>query len=152
RRPAPRRGRTPACGDCSDARLDRQCLGLETPRTDTQSPRRRRRCSFVERDVVTVLDSADPAAYGRQCRHGRRRTVMAQEARDLRPVILVVDDDEGLRESFRLILDDEYNLLEAPDGARALDILRSTHVDLVLLDVRLPGMGGVEVLERLKAI
>ncbi|PYM15836.1 MAG: sigma-54-dependent Fis family transcriptional regulator [Candidatus Rokuibacteriota bacterium] len=70
----------------------------------------------------------------------------------MRPVILVVDDDEGLRESFRLILDDDYELLEAPDGARALDVIRATHVDLVLLDVRLPGMDGVEVLERLKAI
>ena len=80
------------------------------------------------------------------------RTVIPHDVRGLRPVILVVDDDEGLRESFRLILDDDYELLEAPDGARALDVIRATHVDLVLLDVRLPGMDGVEVLERLKAI
>ena len=72
--------------------------------------------------------------------------------RGVRPVILVVDDDEGLRESFRLILDDDYEILEATDGPRALDVVRSAHVDLVLLDIRLPGMDGVEVLERLKAI
>ena len=70
----------------------------------------------------------------------------------LRPVVLVVDDDPGLRESFRLILDDDYEVLEAPDGPRALDIVRTAQVDLVLLDLRLPGMDGIEVLERLKAL
>jgi DNA-binding NtrC family response regulator len=70
----------------------------------------------------------------------------------LRPVVLVVDDDPGLRESFRLILEDDYELLEAPDGPTALEVLRTTHVDLVLLDIRLPGADGIEVLERIKAL
>jgi DNA-binding NtrC family response regulator len=73
-------------------------------------------------------------------------------SRALRPVILVVDDEPGLRESFRLILDDEYEVIDVPDGAAALDVLRSSQVDLVLLDIRLPGMDGIEVLERIKAI
>src|SRR6266850_2761886 len=69
-----------------------------------------------------------------------------------RPVILVVDDDPGVRESFRLILDDDYEVIDVPDGARALEIVRSSQVDLVLLDIRLTGMDGIEVLERIKAI
>src|SRR5256712_14208390 len=69
-----------------------------------------------------------------------------------RPVILVVDDDPGVRESFRLILEDHYDVLDVPDGPQALDIVRSAQVDLVLLDIRLPGMDGIEVLERVKAI
>src|SRR5205807_4641403 len=69
-----------------------------------------------------------------------------------RPVILVVDDDPGVRESFRLILEDHYDVLDVPDGPRALDVVRSAHVDLVLLDIRLPGMDGIEVLERIKAL
>jgi len=73
-------------------------------------------------------------------------------SRALRPVILVVDDEPGLRESFRLILDDEYEVIDVPDGPAALDVLRSTQVDVVLLDIRLPGMDGIEVLERIKAI
>src|SRR5436309_12828592 len=73
-------------------------------------------------------------------------------SRALRPVILVVDDEPGLRESFRLILDDEYEVVDVPDGGAALDVLRSSQVDLVLLDIRLPGMDGIEVLERIKAI
>ena len=73
-------------------------------------------------------------------------------SRALRPVILVVDDEPGLRESFRLILDDEYEVIDVPDGPSALDMLRSSQVDLVLLDIRLPGMDGIEVLERIKAL
>ncbi|HEV8614101.1 MAG TPA: sigma-54 dependent transcriptional regulator [Methylomirabilota bacterium] len=70
----------------------------------------------------------------------------------IRPIILVVDDDAGLRESFRLILDDDYEVIDVPDGARALEVIRSSQVDLVLLDIRMPGMDGIEVLERIKAI
>jgi DNA-binding NtrC family response regulator len=73
-------------------------------------------------------------------------------SRGLRPVILVVDDEPGLRESFRLILDDEYEVIDVPDGPAALDVLRSSQIDLVLLDIRLPGMDGIEVLERIKAL
>jgi len=75
----------------------------------------------------------------------------AEATRLLRPTILVVDDDPGLRESFRLILEEDYELLEAPDGRSALDMVQSRQVDLVLLDIRLPEMDGIEVLERIKA-
>jgi two-component system response regulator AtoC len=67
-------------------------------------------------------------------------------------VILVVDDDPGIREAFRLVLEEEYELIEAADGPQALRIVQTSPVDLVLLDVRLPGMDGIEVLERIKAI
>src|SRR6266571_716784 len=69
-----------------------------------------------------------------------------------RPVILVVDDDPGVRESFRLILEDHYHVVDVPDGPSALEVVRASPVDLVLLDIRLPGMDGIEVLERIKAI
>jgi two-component system response regulator AtoC len=69
-----------------------------------------------------------------------------------RPVVLVVDDDPGIREAFRLVLEDQYDLLEAEDGPRALEHVQRSAVDLVLLDVRLPGMDGIEVLERIKAL
>jgi len=69
-----------------------------------------------------------------------------------RPVILVVDDDPGVRESFRLILEDHYDVVDVPDGPSALDVVRTSPMDLVLLDIRLPGMDGIEVLERIKAI
>ncbi len=70
----------------------------------------------------------------------------------MRPVVLIVDDDAGLRESFRLILEDGYELVEAADGRQALEIVRHREIDLVLLDIRLPEMDGIEVLERIKAM
>jgi two-component system response regulator AtoC len=75
-----------------------------------------------------------------------------ETARGIRPTILVVDDDPGVRDSFRLILEDEYEVLDVPDGMQALELLRSCQVDLVLLDVRLPGMDGLQVLEQIKAL
>ena len=69
-----------------------------------------------------------------------------------RSAILVVDDDPGVRDSFRLILEDEYDVLEVPDGAQALEILRTCPVDLVLLDIRLPGIDGLQVLERIRVL
>ena len=69
----------------------------------------------------------------------------------LRPVILVVDDEPNVRESFRLVLEDAYDVIDAPDGGRALDVVRTSPVDVVLLDIRLPEMDGIEVLERIKA-
>ena len=74
------------------------------------------------------------------------------EGSKIRPLVLVVDDDVGLRESLRVILENDYEVLEVPDGAEALEVVRSFQVDLVLLDIRLPGMDGIAVLERLKAL
>src|SRR6266511_4038615 len=69
-----------------------------------------------------------------------------------RPAVLVVDDDPGVRESFRLILEDHYDVVDVPDGPSALEVVRASQVDLVLLDIRMTGMDGIEVLERIKAI
>jgi DNA-binding NtrC family response regulator len=80
------------------------------------------------------------------------RALGSDGARAARPVVLVVDDDGGLRESFRLILEEEFEMLEAEDGPSALGLLGSTQVDVVLLDIRLPHMDGIEVLERIRGI
>jgi DNA-binding NtrC family response regulator len=81
---------------------------------------------------------------------------MSQESlearRDVRSTVLVVDDDAGLREASRLILEDEFDVLDAADGPQGLDLLRRSAVDVVLLDVRLPGMDGLEVLRHIKAL
>jgi len=75
-----------------------------------------------------------------------------EAALNARSVVLVVDDDAGLRESCRLILEDDFEVLDAPDGSQGLDLLRRTAVDVVLLDIRLPGMDGLEVLRQIKAL
>ena len=76
---------------------------------------------------------------------------MTRDAR-LRPVILVVDDEANARESFRLVLEDAYDVIDVSDGQHALEAVRAFQVDLVLLDIQLPEMDGIEVLERIKAI
>jgi DNA-binding NtrC family response regulator len=75
-----------------------------------------------------------------------------EAARDVRSIVLVIDDDEGLRESCRLILEDEFDVLDAPDAHKGIEILRRHEVDVVLLDVRLPGMDGLEALQHIKAL
>lgn len=67
-----------------------------------------------------------------------------------RYVILIVDDEPVVRELFRRVLETDYVILEAPNGPAALKLLRSRQVDLVLLDVLLPGMDGIEILSRLR--
>jgi DNA-binding NtrC family response regulator len=71
---------------------------------------------------------------------------------DPRPVVLVVDDEPGVRASVKMVLDGVCIVLEASDGPAALEAVRSGDVDVCLLDVRLPGMEGIEVLERLKRL
>ncbi|MGA9753309.1 MAG: sigma-54 dependent transcriptional regulator [Acidobacteriota bacterium] len=66
--------------------------------------------------------------------------------------ILVVDDEEGIRNTLRQILEDEgYDVEEAGTGESALGLLESRDYEVVLLDVWLPGIDGLQVLERLKA-
>ena len=65
--------------------------------------------------------------------------------------ILVVDDEESLREMLKEFLEGEGMLVElAQNGREALEKLRSLSLDLILLDLRMPGMSGIEVLQEIK--
>lgn len=65
--------------------------------------------------------------------------------------ILVVDDERGIRTSVRGILEDEgFTVLEAEDGSQALEVLRRTTPDLVLLDIWMPNVDGLELLAELQ--
>jgi len=64
--------------------------------------------------------------------------------------VLVVDDDEGSRDSLKAILEDEYEVCEVDGGREALDIFLEMKPDLVFLDNIMPDIGGIEVLERMK--
>jgi two-component system, NtrC family, response regulator AtoC len=64
-----------------------------------------------------------------------------------RKTVLVVDDDEGMRETLTAILRREYRVLRAATGEAALQMMEKEDIDLMLLDVRLPGISGFEVLK-----
>ncbi len=67
------------------------------------------------------------------------------------PRILIVDDEPGIRESLAGILEDEgYATLAAPSGEQALELLRNEPVEGILLDVWMPGMDGLSVLEAIQ--
>jgi putative two-component system response regulator len=66
------------------------------------------------------------------------------------PTILVCDDDPSLRELVRAVLGPRYRFIEAADGAEALTLVREERPDLVVLDVMLPGLSGIEVLGQIR--
>jgi len=65
--------------------------------------------------------------------------------------ILVIDDEAGPRESLRMILKDRHRVRTAENGPQGLEMIRQQKPDLVFLDIRMPGMDGVEVMQRIKA-
>ncbi len=67
------------------------------------------------------------------------------------PVILTIDDEANIRDSFRLFLEDyDYQVIEATNGREGIEILEREKPDLVLCDLRMPEVDGLEVLEYIK--
>lgn len=65
--------------------------------------------------------------------------------------IMIVDDEEGVRESLKLILSDFYELVVVSDGTKALEALKGApDVELVLLDIKMPKASGIEVLKEIR--
>ena len=65
--------------------------------------------------------------------------------------ILICEDEEPLRELIRLSLGDAHRYVEAADGRNLLDLVREERPDVVLLDVMLPGVSGLDLLRALRA-
>jgi len=70
----------------------------------------------------------------------------------MKPTMLVVDDDADLREFYRLELEDEgYDVDLAGDAGEAMEKLHDDRYDVIILDIRMPGMPGIELLQRIVA-
>ena len=69
-----------------------------------------------------------------------------------RGTLLIVDDEEGPRQSLKVIFKDDYELLMAEDGPSAIALAQNNRIDVAVLDIRMAGMSGIEVLERLKFV
>src|SRR5205823_4767729 len=99
----------------------------------------RRRCGVPSAVASGVLDDADDGCL---VRHASRVTGGLMK-------ILVVDDELGLRHTLSIILtDDGHDVTVGADGSAALAVTAAQTFDLVLCDVRMPGMDGFTFLDR----
>jgi signal transduction histidine kinase len=71
---------------------------------------------------------------------------------DPRPTLLVCDDEEGPRQSLRIVFRKDYRVLIVNSGPAALDLVRRERIDVAVLDILLEGMSGIEVLREIKEI
>ncbi len=66
--------------------------------------------------------------------------------------ILVVDDEIGTRESLRMILKPTYRVYCVGNGYEAIRMVQQTKMDVILLDLRMPGISGIDTLKEIKGI
>ena len=69
------------------------------------------------------------------------------------PCILIIDDEGGVRKLLSKVLNDEgYKVLTAANGGEAVGIVKEKRVDLALVDLRMPGIDGIETIRRIKKV
>jgi two-component system response regulator PilR (NtrC family) len=69
------------------------------------------------------------------------------------PVILVVDDELSMREFLKILLEKEgYEVMTASEATGAVDLIQNQNFDLILSDIKMPGLGGLSLLEKIKEI
>ncbi len=66
--------------------------------------------------------------------------------------ILIVDDEMGSREALRIIFGPKYEVHTACNGIEALDCIRQEKIDLVFLDLKMPGLSGYDVLKEIRKL
>lgn len=112
----------------------------------------------VGQNFRTIAQSLQPLTrlakeFRQECRpHIESLRSLNALAKRVRPAVLVVDDDKFQHKIVSKILEDEnYYLMFAASGVEALSILRKVHPDLILMDVMMPGMDGLEITKQIKA-
>ncbi len=70
----------------------------------------------------------------------------------VKPNLLVVDDEDGPRQSLRVVFMNDYNVMLANDGIRALELAKENKINVAVVDLRMQHMDGIEVMEKLKAV
>src|SRR5262245_5416295 len=68
-----------------------------------------------------------------------------------RPTLLICDDEEGPRQSLRIVFKTDYHVLVASSGDEAIALAKKHPIDVAVLDILMQGMSGVDVLRELKA-
>jgi DNA-binding NarL/FixJ family response regulator len=76
---------------------------------------------------------------------GKRKPLMKRTQE--KPTILIIDDDEGIRDTVEAILKHKYHIIKAENGEEGLEIIKRRKIHLALIDIKLPGISGMDVLE-----
>ena len=97
--------------------------------------------NVVDESVLQYIDDGD------RCR-GKVQQLVSENTN--RPTVLVIDDNTDIRQYERTLLQDEYIVLEAADGKEGLSVAMKEVPDLVICDVMMPVMDGLEFTEQLK--
>src|SRR5687767_11710404 len=80
------------------------------------------------------------------------RMASTEATPDPRPTLLICDDEEGPRQSLRIVFKNDYRVITAGSGQEALAMASTEPVDVAVLDILMQGMSGVELLRELKHI
>ena len=97
--------------------------------------------NVVDESVLQYIDDGDRS-------RGKVQQLVSENTN--RPTVLVIDDNTDIRQYERTLLQDEYIVLEAADGKEGLAVALKEVPDLVICDVMMPVMDGLELTERLK--
>ena len=128
----------PGKGTCFIVLLPRQQEGLvEEPQSEAAD----KSSSFCDDGSLQYIDDGE--------RHGGKLQQIISEHGE-KPTILIIDDNNDIRQYERTLLQDDYFVLEASDGKEGLEIARKEVPDLVICDVMMPVMDGLEFTQQLK--
>ncbi len=70
----------------------------------------------------------------------------------VKPTLLIVDDEEGPRQSLRIVFKNEYQVLLATNGLDAIELVKTNAIDVIVLDIMMHGISGVETLKEIKQL
>ena len=125
-----------------------QLSGLVNQILDAQTGTNLKDLSQDEFDAITVGDTAQPNATGDSSSEATAGTVPAGNGEQ--PRLLIVDDNADIRTYLRTILQGQYQVSEAPDGQKGLEVACEEVPDLIVSDVMMPVMNGLEFCQRVK--
>ena len=111
-----------------------------------------RQWRFRKRDIDTWLDSQRPRGSARATAASSAPSPAARRVAE-RPRILVVDDESSIRDLLTKTLSlSDYDVDTAPDGGAALERLRLYPYDLLIVDLKMPGIDGLQVIREAKRL
>ena len=104
-------------------------------------------CELLTESVEQVIEASNTQEIPNQARH---IDDLIQPYQTDKPEILIIDDNSDIRTYLRSVLSQKYNVSEASDGKSGLELARRTVPDIVLSDIMMPVMDGLEFCEQLK--